>query len=93
MHRENVHVFGSYVYHYLQKEYVLKGSIISSVHFKGLSLVFLLGRLLEENICLLISGIYSLCVDPGEKEAILEAGGPGPPGGGKGGQSSDSGGG
>ncbi len=42
----------------------------------------------------LISGIYSLCVDPGEKEAILEAGGPGPPVGGKGGQlASDSGGG
>jgi hypothetical protein len=35
-----------------------------------------------------------LCVDPGEKEAILEAGGPGPPGEGKGGQlASDSGGG
>ncbi len=31
-------------------------------------------------------------MDPGEKEAILEAGGPGPPGGGKGGQlASDSG--
>jgi hypothetical protein len=27
-----------------------------------------------------------VCVDPGEKEAILEAGEPGPPGGGKGGQ-------
>ncbi len=35
-----------------------------------------------------------VCVDPGEKEAILEAGGPGPPGEGKGGQlASDSGGG
>jgi hypothetical protein len=35
-----------------------------------------------------------VCVDPGEKEAILEAGGPSPPGEGKGGQlASDSGGG
>jgi hypothetical protein len=35
-----------------------------------------------------------VCVDPGEKEAILEAGGPGPPGEGKGEQlASDSGGG
>ncbi len=34
-----------------------------------------------------------VCVDPGEKGAILEAGGPGPPGGRKGWQlSSDSGG-
>ncbi len=35
-----------------------------------------------------------VCVDPGEMGAILEAGGPGPPGGGKCGQlASDSGGG
>jgi hypothetical protein len=35
-----------------------------------------------------------VCVDPGEMGAVLEAGGPGPPGGGKGGQlASDSGGG
>jgi hypothetical protein len=34
-----------------------------------------------------------VCVDPGEKGAILEAGGPGPPGGGNGWQlASDSGG-
>jgi hypothetical protein len=39
-------------------------------------------------------GGEGMCVDPGEKEAILEAGGPGLPGGGKGGQlASDSGGG
>ncbi len=39
-------------------------------------------------------GVEGVCVDPGEKEAILEAGGPGPPGGEKGGQlASDSGGG
>jgi hypothetical protein len=38
--------------------------------------------------------VEGVCVDPGEKEAILEAGGPGPPGGEKGGQlASDSGGG
>jgi hypothetical protein len=42
-------------------------------------------------------GVEGVCVDPGETGAILEAGGvggPGPPGGGKGGQlASDSGGG
>ncbi len=41
--------------------------------------------------------VEGMCVDPGEREAILEAGGVrghGPPGGGKGGQlASDSGGG
>jgi hypothetical protein len=38
-------------------------------------------------------GGEGVCVDPGEKGAILEAGGPGPPGGGKGWQlASDSGG-
>jgi hypothetical protein len=38
--------------------------------------------------------VERVCVDPGEKGAILEAAGPGPPGGGKGGQvASDSGGG
>jgi hypothetical protein len=38
--------------------------------------------------------VGGICVDPGEKGAIVEAGGPDPPGGGKGGQlSSDSGGG
>jgi hypothetical protein len=42
-------------------------------------------------------GVEEVCADPGEKGAILEVrgdGGPGPPGGGKGGQlASDSGGG
>jgi hypothetical protein len=39
-------------------------------------------------------GGEGVCVDPGEKEAILEAGGPGLPGGGKGWQfASDRGGG
>jgi hypothetical protein len=39
-------------------------------------------------------GAEGVCVDPGEMGAILKAGGPGPPGGGKGGQLvSDSGGG
>ncbi len=39
-------------------------------------------------------GEEGICVDPREKEAILEAGGPGLKGGGKGGQlASDSGGG
>jgi hypothetical protein len=38
--------------------------------------------------------VEEVCVDPGEKEALLDAGGPGPPGGEKGGQlASDSGGG
>ncbi len=38
--------------------------------------------------------VEGVCVDSGEKEAILETGGPGPPGGEKGGQlASDSGGG
>ncbi len=36
-----------------------------------------------ETGCVTDSG-KGVCVDPGEKEAILEAGGPGPPGGGKG---------
>ncbi len=41
-----------------------------------------------------MDGVEGMCVDPGEKGAILEAGGPGPPGGGKGRQlASDSGGG
>jgi hypothetical protein len=41
-----------------------------------------------------MDGGEGVCVDPGEKEAILEAGGPGPPEEGKGGQlASDSGGG
>jgi hypothetical protein len=44
-----------------------------------------------------MDAVEEMCVDPGEREAILEAGGvrgPGPPGGGKGGQlASDSGGG
>jgi hypothetical protein len=39
-------------------------------------------------------GVKGVCVDPGEMGVILEAGGPGLPGGGKGGQlASDSGGG
>jgi hypothetical protein len=43
---------------------------------------------------LVTDGGERVCVDPGEKEAILENGGPGPPGEGKGGQLvSDSGGG
>jgi hypothetical protein len=48
-------------------------------------------------ITIVMDGVEGMCVDPGEREAILEAGGvrgPGPPGGGKGGQlASDSGGG
>ncbi len=47
-------------------------------------------------IVLVTDGVQEVCVDPGEMGAILEAGGvggPGPPGGGKGGQlASDSGG-
>ncbi len=43
-------------------------------------------------IFLVTDSVEGVCVDPGEKEAILEAGGPGPPGGGKGGVlASDSG--
>jgi hypothetical protein len=49
------------------------------------------------NSCWLIPSVTDskegVCVDPGEKGAILEAGGPGPPGGGKGWQlASESGG-
>jgi hypothetical protein len=41
-----------------------------------------------------MDGGEGLCVNPGEKGAIFETGGPGPPGEGKGGQlASDSGGG
>ncbi len=43
---------------------------------------------------LVTDGAEGVCVDPGEMGAILGAGGPSPPGGGKGGQlASDSGGG
>jgi hypothetical protein len=44
-------------------------------------------------ICIVMDSMEGVCVDPGEKEAILEARGPGPPGGEKSGQlASDSGG-
>ncbi len=45
-------------------------------------------------IVIVTDGAQGVCVDPGEIGAILEVRGPGPPGGGKGGQlASDSGGG
>jgi hypothetical protein len=45
-------------------------------------------------VVLVTDSVEGVCVDSGEKEAILEAGGPGLPGGEKGGQlASDSGGG
>ncbi len=51
-----------------------------------------LSRLRSNTIIVTDSG-EGVCVDPGEKGAILEPGGPGPPGGGKGWQlASDSGG-
>jgi hypothetical protein len=48
---------------------------------------------LRSNTVIVTDSVEGVCVDPGEKGAILEAGGPGLPGGGKGWQlASDSGG-
>ncbi len=57
-------------------------------HNGGISAIVLSFKVLSVTDCM-----EGVCVDPGEKGGILEAGGPGPPGGGKGGQlASDSGG-
>jgi hypothetical protein len=60
--------------------------LLSCLSFSAKSLFIFTIRLVVQacSICSVTDSETGVCVDPGEKGAILEAGEPGPPGGGKG---------